>query len=142
MRTRYRAVVSLVGALSFCALSLSNAADSLAPVGVFAPPGEKTFEQRYGVKLPLPMSERDFLATVNKLGLKYSSIDPREPGGFEKPRQMKSYDMSDIASEYFIEGDVHTFLWGIFGTVYSYLALVNRQHAVVYVETQVGEVAP
>jgi len=108
-----------------------------APVGAYAPAGERTFEQAYNLRLRLPMPEAAFIALVEKLGLKFGGQAPpsvavrnREPGGGPDHPLLVNYDMTNISHSYVIYPGVSPIK-----TIY-YLALVNREHLVVYIETQ------
>lgn len=117
---------------------------SQAPVGSFAQEGGLTFEERYHVRLILPMPEEQFLSIVEKLHLKYDGIGPvsanikhRRVGWEEtrpEPRVVHDYDMTNISYIYEIYGGYYEGL--LEDHTENYLVLVNRQGMVVYMESQ------
>jgi hypothetical protein len=108
-------------------------------VGVRAPLYEPSFEQRYKVKLDLPMEEDAFLTLIEELELSYYAEGPKELGlknseeGYWMPTPPKhtyNYDMSRISHSYFIyeQPDRRG------RRQVNYLALVTPDKQVVFVE--------
>lgn len=68
--------------------------------------GEKSFPEKYYVKLTLPMPEADFLALLNRLKLHYGICGERGTGaGLPPPRQQTTVDLSHAEKCYEIDGD-------------------------------------
>ena len=112
---------------------------SVAPIGVFAPIGEPSFEERYGVKLDLPMPESEFLDLLEQLHLGYYASGPEHLSlrnkmeGFIVPKipaHTRNYDMSMISHSYSIYEDPESDDRRQVG----YLALVRKDMMVVFVE--------
>ena len=126
--------------------SAEHATSSIqATVGAFAPAGQMTFEQAFNVKLNLPMREVDFLALLEKLELRYGGQGPqavdirhRELGflSADSPR-LVSYNFSNISHSYRVYAGFDKLKL----RTETYLALVNKQRMVVYVETQLDYVS-
>ena len=109
-------------------------------IGVVAPEYERSFEEKYKVKLNLPMDEDDFIALIEGLGLRYrgkgpdsATIKNREVGlRPDPPQHTQNYDMSNISHSYYIGTGFNR----IKCRNENYLALVRNDRKVVYVENQ------
>ena len=109
-------------------------------IGVVAPDYEPSFEQKYNVKLNLPMDEDDFIALIESLELEYradgpgaATINNRQPGlRPDPPQRTRNYDMSNISHSYLINTGYNR----VKCRMENYLALVRNDRKVVYVENQ------
>jgi hypothetical protein len=103
---------------------------SMERSGIFAGPGEKTFEENYGLKISLPIPEKEFLALLDRLKLRYD-IAGQRPGIIPVPFHCHAIDVSRMQKAYQIYGkqfdSVH-----VLGEVYR--AYVNKDGNVVCIE--------
>jgi hypothetical protein len=100
--------------------------------GVVAGPGERTFEERYEVTLNLPMSERDFLALLNRLNLEY-----QDAGSEVIPHPIwarDALDLSKLSRTYLIDGPINNA--GKFRETYR--AWIDKDGRVIYMENAFG----
>jgi hypothetical protein len=71
--------------------------------GIVAGPGERTLEENYGLKISLPMPEKQFLALLDRLKLRYD-IENERPGIIPVPFHCHAIDLSRIQKAYRIYG--------------------------------------
>jgi hypothetical protein len=113
-------------------------------VGIYSLDHEQSFDEKYGLALTLPMPESQFTDTLNDLGLEFSYQGPdgagigRKDYGYNSPRRprlVSNYDMSRISHSYIIDAGYNS------STRINqlYLALVDTDKQVVYIENQFSE---
>lgn len=99
--------------------------------GIVAGPGEKTFEETYRVKVHLPIPEREFLALLDRLKLRYEILGDRATKvGISAPWHSSTLDLSQIEREYQIYGKVDR----VRKVAEGYRAYVDKQGQVIYME--------
>jgi hypothetical protein len=98
--------------------------------GIVAGSGEKTFKENYGLKISLPMPEKQFLVLLDRLKLRYD-IAGQRPGIIPVPLHCHAIDLSRIQKVYQIYGKqfdrVH-----VVGEVYQ--AYVSKDGNIVCIE--------
>lgn len=98
--------IAAIGALVGACNGRQMAARNQNTARIVAGYGEKSFPERYGVAVRLPMPEMQFLALVRKLGLYYQFCGERGSDlGVPPPRQKTSLDLSQAKKCYEIDGD-------------------------------------
>ena len=101
--------------------------------------GEKTFAQKYGLNINLPLSEVQFLRLLHQLHLHYEMCGVRGVGaGLPPPRHETSIDLSGAQRCYEIDGDRDTSK----GTAEAWRAFANQQHQIFYIETAYAYTGP
>jgi len=142
-------ILFLVGAIAIdgCgSLSESAAAEeqnigkaTKSVIGVVAPSNEPSFEERFNIKLSLPMNENEFIGLIEELELDFYAEGPdslnlkNKYSGSNRPTppiHTLNYDMSDISHSYMIIGGLNE----AEQRLESYLALVRNDREVVYIE--------
>jgi hypothetical protein len=100
--------------------------------GVVAGPGEKTFEEKYGLKISLPMPENQFVALLDRLKLRYH-IAGQRPGIIPVPFHCRPVDLSRMQKAYQIYGKQFDSV-RVLGEAYH--AYVNEDGSVVCLENR------
>jgi hypothetical protein len=100
-------------------------------VNIVAGPGEKTFEENYGVRVVLPMPENQFLALLDRLKLRYEIMGDRSSKiEISAPQHSHAIDLSRIQRDYQIYGRVDR----VHKVAEGYRAYVDKKEQVVYIE--------
>jgi hypothetical protein len=117
----------------------SRNGDYILAVGDFADQGGLTFEQRYKVSLHLPMPEREFLAILGRLHLKYYRI-PSQPDAEERlePKKRPPYFGYDVSHE----DDVFVGYDKAHSSTERYVAHVAHDGQVFRIDNQIGHSNP
>lgn len=101
--------------------------------------GEKSFPEKYHIKLTLPMPEAEFIALLNHLKLHYAVCGERGTDKALPPlRQQSAIDASRFQKCYEIDGDRDTVrrigeAWRVF---------TDRNHQVIYIENVFAYTGP
>lgn len=107
--------------------------------GIVAGPGEKTFEEYYGVKVPLPMPEAEFLALLDRLKLPYELNGERGTQMIiPSPKHSKTVDASQMQKSYQIYGEIDP----LHRSRAMFRAYVDEAGRVVYLENMFGYEGP
>jgi len=132
------ASMALVLFSSCTAASVDSGKRPMEDSNIVAGPGEKTFNERYGLRLALPMDEKAFLGTLDRLKLRYELYGQRgSEREMPKPRR-SAIDMSRIIKCYQIYGDLDV-KRGV-GAVYR--SYVDEKNRVVYIENTFDYTGP
>lgn len=99
---------------------------------------EKSFVDRYGIKISLPMQEADFLALVRQLKLHYEPCGGQGNQVVPPPRHATKVDLSKAVKCYEIDGDVD--LARRVGE--RYRAFVDAGGDVIYIENAFSYTGP
>lgn len=106
---------------------------------IVAGSGEQTFEEKYGIEVPLPMAENEFLALVRRLGLSYSVCGERGTANpLPSPRQRTTVDLGEASKCYDIDGSVDP----IQHIGERYRAFLNPDRQVIYIENTYSYTGP
>lgn len=100
--------------------------------------GEKSFVDRYGIKISLPMPEADFLTLVKQLKLHYEPCGGEGNQSIPSPRQATKIDLKEAVRCYEIDGDVD--LTRRVGA--RYRAFVDASGRVIYIENAFSYTGP
>jgi len=93
--------------------------------------GEKTFPEKYHLKLSLPMPEAEFIALLEHLKLHYGVCGERGTDSALPPlRQQNTIDVSRFQKCYEIDGDRDTAR----RIGEAWRAFTDRNHQVIYIE--------
>jgi hypothetical protein len=98
--------------------------------GIVAGPGERTLEENDGLQISLPMPEKQFLALLDRLKLRYD-IENERPGIIPVPFHCHAIDLSRIQKAYRIYGKQFDSV-RVLGEVYR--AYVDKDGNVVCIE--------
>lgn len=129
-------LIALFSALLLCqSCNREPQAEAVEPCSdIMAPRGKPPFDERYQIQLDLPISEAAFLKILDSLELSYYKIGEGEL--LKLPYEMRTcthYDLTNIPYGYSIYDDDYD---ASLGYRESFVALVNSEGAVEYIESQ------
>jgi len=135
-------ITVLVGAIVFASCCVAGKSDKIMTNSnrnnIVAGPGEKTFAENYALKISLPISEREFLSLVGRLGLHHEHYGERNTAMIIPTPRHSKFDLANIEKCYKIYGRVdranHVGM--------DYRAYVDQNHRVVYIENDFSYPAP
>jgi hypothetical protein len=132
--------LAIVLALSSSRVAMQERGGAGAPerTGTGAGPGEKTFSERYGLNLALPIDEEVFINTLNRLKLRYELYGERGSGREIPPSRHASLDLERILRCYQIYGGLNARR----GVGATYRAYVNDERKIVYIENAFEYIGP
>lgn len=116
-----------------------NGSSTMTNVNIVAGPGERTFTEKYGLTIGLPMSEKSFLEILDRLQLRYETYG--RPGSNEEippSHWSNELDLSKIQGCYQIYGDVDR----VHRVGEIYRAYVDMDRRVVYIENAFSYTGP
>ena len=101
--------------------------------------GEKTFVERYRLKVTLPMQEAEFLRILRRSNLDYEVYGEKgSKRGIPRPRHLGVVDMAKIQRVYQIYGDVDR-AKRVSKVYWAFIDMANR---VVYIENNFSYTGP
>ena len=117
----------------------SKRIETMKQANIVAGPGEKTFAEKYGLNISLPMSETDFFALLDRLKLRYEKYGERGTDmELPPPWHSETLDLSRIQKSYQIYGNIDRARR--VGEMYR--AYVDKDHRVVYIENAFSYTGP
>jgi hypothetical protein len=118
---------------------VNNKAKAVKQTDIIAGDGEKTFPEKYHLKITLPMPEAEFLALLGRLKLHYGVCGER--GAVEalpSLRQHSTIDVSRLQKCYEIDGDRDL----VRRVGEAWRAFTDRNHQIIYIENTFAYTGP
>lgn len=124
--------------MGFCGES-NKRLETMQQANIVAGPGEKTFAEKYGLNITLPMAEKDFLGILEHLKLRYELYGERGTNREIPPvRHSETIDLAKMQKCYQIYGAVDRVR--LIGEMYR--AYVDKDQRVVYIENAFDYTGP
>jgi hypothetical protein len=139
----YAPLLAVAMFLVFASCDQSDGTKSGVPLmkrtDIIAGYGEKSFPEKYHLRITLPMPEADFIALLDHLKLHYGVCGERGVGaGLPPPRQQSKVDLSKAQKCYEIDGDRDP----VRHTGEAWRAFTDKDHRVIYIENVFAYTGP